>query len=101
MSSDDHHYSERRNFIRMFVDAAVTITDPQTREVFQGDSKNLSGDGVMFVTDKEFTLDQQLQVDISSQQSQLPPLSASFQVIRVNKLDDGRFEIAGKLNQVS
>lgn len=101
MSSQDNNYQEKRNFIRMFIDAKIIITDPDTRETYEGASKNLSGDGVMFTTKKEFNPKQQLQVDISSQQSKLPPLSASFEVIRVEKIDNGLFEIAGKINHMN
>lgn len=98
MSSPNKDYQERRNFIRMFIDAKIKITDPETREVFEGDSKNLSGDGIMFTTEKAFALKQQLQLDISSQQSRLPPLNASFEVVRMKKLENGLYEIGGRLN---
>ncbi len=100
MTSVDQQYQEKRNFIRMFVDAKVTITDPETGQVFEGDSKNLSGDGVMFVTDNEFDKNQLLTVDIRSEQSKLAPLRAQFEVKRVIDLGDGRYEIAGTINSV-
>ncbi|TQV71435.1 PilZ domain-containing protein [Aliikangiella marina] len=101
MSSVDHNYEEKRNFIRMFVDAKVTITDPETGQVFQGDSKNLSGDGVMFITDQKFNENQMLSVDIRSEQSKLAPLTAKFEVKRVIDLGEGKYEIAGTINSVS
>lgn len=100
MSSVNKDYEEKRNFIRMFVDAKVSITDPQTSQIFEGDSKNLSGDGVMFVTDKEFEENQILIVDIRSEQSKLAPLTAEFEVKRVRKLGEGKFEVAGTINGV-
>ena len=100
MSSVSNDYEEKRNFIRMFVDAKVSITDPETGQVFEGDSKNLSGDGVMFVTEQEFHKNQILSVDIRSEQSKLAPLKAEFEVKRVQKLNDDRWEIAGTINSV-
>ena len=100
MSSTNNDYDEKRNFIRMFVDAKVSVTDPETGQVFEGDSKNLSGDGVMFVTETKFEKEQVLTVDIRSEQSKLAPLSAEFQVKRVEKLEDGRYEIAGTIEGV-
>ena len=101
MSSGNKDYEEKRNFIRMFVDAKVTITDPDSGQTFEGDSKNLSGDGALLITDKEFPLEKVLKVDICSLQSKLAPLSAEFVVKRVEKLDDGNFEIAGTIQSVS
>ncbi len=100
MSLDKNDYEEKRNFIRMFVDAKVTITDPKTGQVFEGDSKNLSGDGVMFITEHKFDINQKLSVDIRSEQSKLAPLSASFEVMRVKQLDDGTYEIGGNIESV-
>lgn len=101
MSSTNKDYEEKRNFIRMFVDAKVVITDPESGQTFNGDSKNLSGDGALLVTDREFKLNQILNVDIRSEQSRLSPLSAEFEVKRVKPLDNGMFEIGGSIKSVS
>lgn len=100
MSSVNQDYEEKRNFIRMFVDAKVSITDPQTGQVFEGDSKNLSGDGVMFITNQEFKANQTLNVDIRSEQSKLAPLTAEFVVKRIRQLDGDKFEVAGTIKGV-
>ncbi len=97
MSSTDNDYSEKRNFIRMFVNANVKITDSTTGNVFEGIGKNLSGDGAMFTTSEKFEVNQVLNVDISSEQSKLASLSASFEVVRVEDIGNGQFEIAGTM----
>ena len=100
MSSVNKDYEEKRNFIRMFVDAKVSITDPKTGQVFEGDSKNLSGDGVLFVTDHKFEENQILTVDIRSEQSQLAPLTAQFEVKRIRQLENNQYEVGGTINGV-
>lgn len=100
MPSTDNDYSEKRNFIRMFVNAKVKITDPTTGNVFEGMGKNLSGDGAMFTTNNNFKVNQMLRVDISSEKSNLASLSASFEVVRVEDIGDGQFEIAGTMIDV-
>jgi len=94
-------YDEKRNFIRMFVNAKVNITDPKSGNIFHGVGINLSGSGAMFTTDKAFDVGQKLTVDISSEQSQLAPLSAKFEVIRVTEDSDGSYCIAGSLAEIS
>jgi hypothetical protein len=101
MSSDSQNFEERRDFIRMFVDAKVTILDPSTHKKYDGEAKNLSGNGIMFITKELFQIGQQLQVDISSTQSQLPPLSMSFEVKRIKPIENGLFEVAGKMSQLT
>ncbi len=100
MSLANKDYEEKRNFIRMFVDAKVIITDPVTGNTFEGDSKNLSGDGVMFTTEQKFEVAQRLNVDIRSEQSKLAPLSAEFEVVRVKAGENGLYEVAGKISGV-
>lgn len=100
MPSTDNDYSEKRNFIRMFVNAKVKITDPTTGNVFEGTGKNLSGDGAMFTTNEKLLVNQTLSVNISSEQSQLAALSASFEVVRVEEIENGQFEIAGTLKDI-
>ncbi|TQV82898.1 PilZ domain-containing protein [Aliikangiella coralliicola] len=100
MSSVNLDYEEKRNFIRMFVDATVSITDPETGQTFEGDSKNLSGDGVMFTTNQDFKENQKLNVDIRSEQSKLSPLSAEFEVVRTKSIGNGRYEVAGRISRV-
>ncbi len=100
MPSDNPNYEEKRCFIRMFIDAKITIVDPSNHKTYDGETKNLSGSGIMFVTSELFQTGQELQVDLSSEQSKLPPLSALFEVKRVKPLDGGQFEVAGSINQV-
>jgi len=100
MPSTDNDYNEKRNFIRMFVNAKVKITDPATGNVFEGTGKNLSGDGALFTTNEKFKVNHTLSVNISSAQSQVAALSASFEVVRVEEIDNGLFEIAGTLKDV-
>jgi len=100
MTQMDKNYSEKRNFIRMFVNAKVTITDPSTGDIYEGQGKNLSGDGAMFVSDKKFDKNQILTMGIQSKQNTLASLTADFEVIRVTELNDGQFEIAGAMLDV-
>jgi len=100
MSGLASEYDEKRNFIRMFVNANVEIIDPQDNQRYAGQGKNLSGDGAMFTTDKEFTVNQTLSLEIKTEESSTTSLTAEFQVIRVKQLSDGGFEIAGTMLDV-
>ncbi len=100
MPSTGNDYDEKRNFIRMFVNADVQITDPATSQVYKGQGKNLSGDGVAFTTKEKFELNQKLNLNISSERSAMASLNAEFEVKRVDQLEDGSFEIAGTMIDV-
>lgn len=100
MPSTGNDYDEKRNFIRMFVNADVQITDPATSQVYQGHGKNLSGDGAAFTTKEKFNINQRLTLNISSESSPMASLNAEFEVKRVDQLDDGSFEVAGTMVDV-
>jgi len=101
MSSVSKDFEEKRNFIRMFVNTKVTLTDPATGRTFDGDSKNLSGDGILVRTKAEFKLDQELNINVRSEKSKIAPLSAQFTVKRIEKLDNGIFEIGGPMKGIN
>jgi len=95
MASIGSDYDEKRNFIRMFVNANVRITDPATGNEYEGQGKNLSGDGAMFNSKTEFSINQKLSLHISSELSKLASLNADFEVKRVQQLENGDFEVGG------
>ena len=101
MTSTNNDYGEKRNFIRMFINAEVTITDPTTGDIYNGESRDLSGDGVSIVTNNKFELNQELEVHIRTKDGSISPLTAMLDVRRVKELDDGLFEIGGFIHGVS
>ena len=100
MLSMGSEYDEKRNFIRMFVNANVDITDPATGNIYQGKGKNLSGDGAMFTTDGKFEVNQKLNLTVSAENSKVASLNAEFEVIRIKDCGDGQYEIAGTMLDV-
>ncbi len=101
MTSSQREYEEKRDYIRMFVDAQVEVFDPDSGQSFMGDSKNLSASGVAFVSDQQFDVGQKLSVKISSTQSKLPPLTADFIVSRCDITDNNLFKTAGSIENVN
>ncbi len=95
MSSLSSKYDEKRNFIRMFVNADVEIINPSDNKRYNGQGKNLSGDGALFTSNQKFNVDQILNLEIKAEQSSLAALCAEFKVVRVEELSDGLYEIAG------
>ena len=97
----DREYEEKRDFIRMFVDANVEVSDAESGETFHGDSKDLSAGGVAFMCDHEFSVGTRLKVKVSSVESKLPPLTADLVVTRCDYKAENRYEIAGSIENVS
>ena len=97
----ERNYVEKRDFIRMFIDARVEVIDVDNGLTHIGEAQTLSGRGLSFVAEFEPAMGARLNVTVASRQSRLPPLHAEFYVVRVIPSGGGRFEIAGELSNVS
>ena len=89
------NYDEKRSFYRMSVDCHIEFSEEGSSEKFQGDGKNLSADGVKFITDHELTEGQELDVTVHPVIQTVKPLTAKAKVVRVVKDEDSDKYIVG------
>ena len=95
----DRDYSEKRDFIRMYVNANIRFCKCGESEYFEGSSESLSGNGVAFVTNKKLKIGDQLDVIISSEQASVPPLEMKVSVVRVDPRENESYEVAGSATE--
>lgn len=100
-SYTDRNYVEQRDFIRMYVDARVDVNDPISGLAFVAEGRTLSGSGMSFVADRPVTLGSVIKITLSTRNSKLPPLHADLKIVRMQAQDDGRYDIAGELSNIS
>ena len=93
------NYDEKRSFYRMSVDCLIEFSEPGSSEKFNGEGKNLSADGVKFITDHEVTEGQQLDVTVHPVIQTVTPLTAKAKVIRVVK-DNDKYIVGLSLEEV-
>ncbi len=89
------NYDEKRSFYRMSVDCRIEFSEPGGSEKFTGEGKNLSADGVKFITEHELTIGQALDVTVHPVIQTVTPLEAKAKVIRVLKDEDNDKYIVG------
>lgn len=89
------NYDEKRSFYRMSVDCHIEFSEPGSTEKFKGEGKNLSADGVKFITEHALTEGQQLDVTVHPVIQTVTPLTARAKVIRVLKDEDNDKYIVG------
>lgn len=95
------NYDEKRSFYRMSVDCHIDFSEVGSSEKFKGDGKNLSADGVKFITEHELTEGQELDVTVHPVIQTVIPLTAKAKVIRVIKDEDtGKFIVGLSLQEV-
>ena len=89
------NYDEKRSFYRMSVDCHIEFSEEGKSEVYRGDGKNLSADGVKFITEHPLTEGQKLNVTVHPVIQTVVPLSAKGIVKRVVKDEDNGNYIVG------
>jgi Tfp pilus assembly protein PilZ len=85
MSPNDRDYSEKRDYIRMRVDAEVTLI--HQGQVIAAVCIDLSSSGMQVQTPRSFKVGDQLSVRIDSEHAALRGLEADTEVVWVTELE--------------
>lgn len=88
MTQRDRDYSEKRDFIRMQIETAVTLSQGGQR--YAATCLDLSSTGMQVLAATSFQMGDKLHVDIPSEHSELKGLQAETEVVRVGTHEDGR-----------
>ncbi|HEY1027894.1 MAG TPA: PilZ domain-containing protein [Pseudomonas sp.] len=88
MSQNDRAYSEKRDFIRMRLEAPVTLHHPggETSAL----CLDLSSTGMQIEANVSLSMGDKVRVHIPSDHSELAGLDAEAEVVRIADLGDGR-----------
>ena len=79
-------YDEKRDFIRIDIDCEILFKKADSdEEQSVGQVSNLSGRGMMFISDVEIEKDITLEINIKPANILTPPLHANVKVVRVIK----------------
>ncbi|MCK4864022.1 MAG: PilZ domain-containing protein [Gammaproteobacteria bacterium] len=79
-------YDEKRDFIRIDIDCDITYkTLDSDEEELVGKVANLSGRGMMFISDDELEKNRVLEINIKPKNILTPALHANVKVVRVVK----------------
>lgn len=93
MSFHDQNYNEKRDFIRMRVQTAATLTLTASGEQLPVLCQDLSSQGVQLLMDKPLAEGTGIRLSIPSPTEQLPGLEASGRVMRCVSADEGQFAL--------
>ncbi|TCK17675.1 PilZ domain-containing protein [Thiogranum longum] len=96
MSLDRRSFDEKRDFIRVPVDCDISLEAVDTGRHFTAEGRNLSGNGVLFVTDETLQPGDRLNLRIEATQVLMSVLDATIEVVRVEALaEESRFVVGG------
>jgi len=101
MSLDQRSYDEKRDFIRVPVECEMALETLDTGRRFVAEGRNLSGNGVLFVTGEALQPGDKLNLHIEATQVLNSVLDATIEVVRVEALaDEPRFAVGGVIQNI-
>lgn len=94
-------YDEKRDFLRIDVDCELEFKANELAETEIGRVSNLSGRGMMFISDHELKKNSIIEVKIIPANVLTPPLHANVKIVRMVKQrhDDG-YEIGAVIKDI-
>lgn len=98
MVLEQRAYSEKRNFIRMKINAPVEVT--AGNEKFTARCKDLSGSGILIQTEQALALGTSVEICIPQEGEKLLPFRASGEVVRVDPVNPSGFILGLALSAI-
>ncbi len=97
-----YNVNEQRDFQRVNTECAVKYKKVgESGELKEGTAKNLSGNGIFFITAEALEVNSLLEIHLVPGTNATPPLEAVIEVIRSNPgTAEGKFEIAGMIKSL-
>jgi len=97
---DDQNFAEKRDFIRMFMNAPVEYKLKESDSWETGTGIDLSGSGLSFSTNKPLAEGAEIQVKLNPITPVTPSLEAITIVTRSDESEDGLFIISNKIKEI-
>ena len=86
---------DKRSFIRMSIESAVSFTRPGSTEEHSGKTVDLSATGLRFITKTPVKVGEILDITVKPGVAITPPLDVTMAVVRVVETEDGQYDVAG------
>ena len=93
-------YSEKRDYIRMKVDAQIELRTFHPERVLRGICKDLSGTGMAIEVEDAFQPGTELSTCLPSNNESFPPFETIVRVIRCTATANGRFLLGVEIIRV-
>ncbi len=100
MSQDEQDYAEKRDFIRMFIDAPVDFSILGSDNWSKGIGKDLSGGGISFTSEQPLSEGDKIDIKLHPITPVTPPLEAVGIVTRCDKGDDSEYILSTKIEKI-
>ena len=93
-------FDEKRDYIRMDVDCEVTYKLADSKEFKRGRCLSLSGAGISFIAEKAYDTGLAMEINVLSEKSEMPWMTAFIEVVRSIPQDGDCFEVAATIKSL-
>lgn len=93
-------YSEKRDFIRMKIDADIILEPAGSANKIPGKCKDLSGTGMLVEVGESVPVGAELQTSLPSNNPAFPSFDTVVKVLRCEELPTGRYLLGMEIVQV-
>lgn len=100
MPVEQSGYSEKREFMRLFIDAPLSYQIHGDETWQKGVGKDLSATGMAFVINETVPDGTLIDVRLKPGTEITPALQATVKVLRVTPMIDGRFELSTIIDKI-
>jgi hypothetical protein len=98
---DNRAYKEKRDFMRLTVDAPIYLMLDTARAPLEGICKNISNTGMLIELSESLPIKTQCAVLIHTARTDRPPLEAIIEIVRQTKSKQGTFLVGAKIKQMT
>jgi hypothetical protein len=93
-------FTEKRNYLRMQIEAEIEFQPQGQNKRAAGKSKNLSSAGILFETDHPVKQGDSIDIAVKTASAKYPPLRATASVLRIHPGSSGKIQVACTLSDV-
>lgn len=91
--------SDQRDYRRMSIECEMSFRVGGSHTTFAAQAKDISSTGMSFTTEHPLNAGDALVVNVTPAQAVVEPLNARVEVVRVDQLADGTYEVACKIKE--
>lgn len=100
MSLNQRNYEEKRNFIRMTLNASAKLTIKGGEEI-SVTCIDLSAGGMSIQSNQPLALDTEIHVSIESPNEQFKSMDANGKILRCQALEDGQYDLGIAIESIA
>jgi len=100
MSMGSKNYTEKRDFMRMTIDTAITLTYSEPAQELEGLCKDLSGTGISIEVDNAIPIGTECKVTIHDGYTNFSKFQAVVVVKRINSIENERYLLGASISEM-